>query len=115
MPSENAPLARSRSVPSQGRRGRNSPEEGKSRLTYASLVKLGAIRENFGLGFADGGSSGTASAMGFHADGDGDEVSTDRDKTVREHRGDHRGDGLLARARWGGEGLLHWGSTTHHQ
>lgn len=117
VPSGNAPLGRSKPVPSQEGRGQNnSPEEGKGRLTYASLVKLGAIRENFGLGFTDGGHSGATSVLGFHADGDGDEVHSDRERTGREHRCEHRGDGLLSRARWGGEGgLLHWGSTTHHQ
>ncbi|KIS02247.1 vacuolar membrane protein [Cryptococcus deuterogattii 2001/935-1] len=115
VPSGNAPLAGSKPVPSQDGRSQNSPEEGKGRLTYASLVKLGAIRENFGLGFTDGGHSGATSVLGFHADGDGDEVHSDRERTGREHRCEHRGDGLLSRARRGGEGLLHWGSTTHHQ
>nr|XP_031861917.1 uncharacterized protein CI109_002747 [Kwoniella shandongensis]KAA5528989.1 hypothetical protein CI109_002747 [Kwoniella shandongensis] len=106
-------------------RGNITPviEEGgsgvKGRVTYASLAKLGAIKENLGGGGGSG--SGGVGALGLNPDGGGtgDEVSVgERDRERERERTqsrDGRGpEGLLARARWGGEGLLHWKGTVHH-
>ncbi|WVQ84028.1 hypothetical protein IAT38_006173 [Cryptococcus sp. DSM 104549] len=112
-PSVTRGFARSKMPDSAGHR---EPEK-SGRVTYASLVKLGTIRENLGLGGAapaDGGNqqswgmSRDASALGLNAGGD-DDVPMDRERTLRgEQRAGGGGDGLLSRARWGGEGLLHW-------
>ncbi|ODN75389.1 hypothetical protein L202_06547, partial [Cryptococcus amylolentus CBS 6039] len=102
--------------------GQNDPEpteDARGRLTYASLVKLGAIKENLGLGSGSGDGGGSMinagmSALGLHQDDD-DEVGMERERTLRgEQRSNEQrgGDGLLSRARWGGDGLLHWKGAT---
>ncbi|KAK8846765.1 hypothetical protein IAR55_005853 [Kwoniella newhampshirensis] len=100
------------------------PEEGsgvKGRVTYASLAKLGAIKENLG-------SSAGVGALGLNPDGGDDgqngagssgvTLPADRERERERERTqsrDGRGsEGLLSRARRGGEGLLHWKGTVHN-
>ncbi|WVQ76797.1 hypothetical protein IAR50_006471 [Cryptococcus sp. DSM 104548] len=114
MPEGGYPAVRPRAV--TGQTVSSSPEDAKGRLTYASLVKLGAIKENLGLGSAGPGDGGGSminagmSVLGLHQEDDED-VGMERERTLRgeQRSGEQRGgDGLLSRARWGGEGLLHW-------
>ncbi|WWC87209.1 uncharacterized protein L201_002096 [Kwoniella dendrophila CBS 6074] len=114
------------SPPSISNTNNHSPEHGgggvRNRVTYASLAKLGSIREGLGIstnnlisypsyptappistaGPAGGASTfSSGSVLGLNPDSSSEDVNKDgKDQNTNQ--------GLLARARWGDGGLLHW-------
>ncbi|WVF70087.1 hypothetical protein IAT40_004874 [Kwoniella sp. CBS 6097] len=105
----------------------------RGRVTYASLAKLGSIKEGLGINpssssllptsthlTANASGLGTASgqgvlggALGLSPEGVEDRSSTPVAAGLAGMTGNR--DGLLARARWGDGGLLHWKSQSQNQ
>ncbi|OCF59100.1 vacuolar membrane protein [Kwoniella mangroviensis CBS 10435] len=97
----------------------NTSEGGRGRVTYASLAKLGSIREGLGItnthtntntnsnanSSMDRSTSNTGIGLGGALG-----LSPEGDDTAGQGQGKdgQKNEGLLARARWGDGGLLHW-------
>ncbi|WVW78757.1 hypothetical protein I302_100718 [Kwoniella bestiolae CBS 10118] len=88
---------------------------GRGRVTYASLAKLGSIREGLGMSGTStntttsnpGGTASVGGALGLGLSPEGDETphpGAGKDTQTQTQKNE----GLLARARWGDGGLLHW-------
>nr|ACZ81474.1 CND01460 [Kwoniella heveanensis] len=110
---------------------------GRGRVTYASLAKLGSIKEGLGInpssssslmpasagvtastsglgtGFGSGQGAVLGGALGLNPEGVDERSSTP--VPAGQAGGTGNREGLLARARWGDGGLLHWKSQSQSQ
>ncbi|WVQ97798.1 hypothetical protein IAU59_004913 [Kwoniella sp. CBS 9459] len=115
--------------------GHNNGGGGRGRVTYASLAKLGSIKEGLGINPSSASLMPTSSsvtanasipgqghavlggALGLSPEGVDDRADTGAaaGPAGGAGTGTSNREGLLARARWGDGGLLHWKSQSQNQ